>query len=354
MSTTILSGGKLCLMSVAGRAFVQLRFAPTASGVSAFAPCQALSRLSGIIETGGPVAAVDITGPGDPLADISTTLEVIGEVHRRWPEIAITVTSLGLNGADHAAALREAGAGRMNLLVDCVENGVAKKVYAWIRSGNKTVPLSRAAAWLVEEQARVMAVFRRAGIGVSARCRVFAGINDGHVDAVARFLADHGVERLELAPGNDECCRGLLAQARQEAGRNIPTTICDPAAASDPAVPGAGPTGARPNVAVVSGGGVEVDLHLGRACRVLIYGPRRDGLVCLLATRDLPDPGGGEGRWRTAAEALSDCFVLLTASAGPAPCRIFGRYGISVVKGEGEIEVKVDALYDSGRKRSRP
>ncbi|HWH72394.1 MAG TPA: NifB/NifX family molybdenum-iron cluster-binding protein, partial [Candidatus Sulfotelmatobacter sp.] len=105
------------------------------------------------------------------------------------------------------------------------------------------------------------------------------------------------------------------------------------------------PTAARPNVAVVSLGGMEVDLHLGHAIKALIYGPREDGLVALLAARDLPEPGGGAARWEEAASILHDCFALLTASAGESPKRILADHGISVLITEGEIDPTVDLLY---------
>ncbi|MFN2369292.1 MAG: NifB/NifX family molybdenum-iron cluster-binding protein, partial [Desulfurivibrionaceae bacterium] len=110
------------------------------------------------------------------------------------------------------------------------------------------------------------------------------------------------------------------------------------------------PSKTRPNIAVVSMGGMEVDLHLGQAYRVLIYGPRQDGLTSLLGTRPVPEPGIGGSRWEELAGSLPDCFAILAASAGESPRRILGEQGITVLITDGEIEGTIDMLYNGTRK----
>ena len=110
------------------------------------------------------------------------------------------------------------------------------------------------------------------------------------------------------------------------------------------------PSSDRPNVAVVSSNGMDIDLHLGHALQLLVYGPREDGLPCLLETRPAPEPGSGPSRWEALADALPDCFALLTASAGWNPRDILGRRGIRVLISEDDIQGLVDVLYGGGNK----
>ena len=107
----------------------------------------------------------------------------------------------------------------------------------------------------------------------------------------------------------------------------------------------------RPRVAVVSSGGMDVDLHLGQAKTILIYGPREDGLTCLLETRQAPPAGSGEGRWDQLANTLHDCFALLAASAGERPRAVLAGHGIRVLLTEDNIEGTVDVLYGGGKKK---
>lgn len=110
------------------------------------------------------------------------------------------------------------------------------------------------------------------------------------------------------------------------------------------------PTKERPNVAVVSSNGMDIDLHLGEAVRALIYGPREDGLPCLLGSRLLPEAGGGGTRWEALADTLVDCFALLTASTGESPRKVLSRRGITVLITDDNVEGTVDVLYGGGKK----
>ena len=108
------------------------------------------------------------------------------------------------------------------------------------------------------------------------------------------------------------------------------------------------PSPGRPNLAVVSSNGLDVDLHLGHAVTVLIYGPGQGGLPCLLETRSAPEPGAGPSRWKALARTLKDCFALVAASAGDSPRQILGRAGLPVLIAQGQVQDAVDVLYGGG------
>ncbi|MCF6188814.1 MAG: AAA family ATPase, partial [Desulfobulbaceae bacterium] len=110
------------------------------------------------------------------------------------------------------------------------------------------------------------------------------------------------------------------------------------------------PSQERPYVAVASSSGMDVDLHLGQAGKLLIYGPRDDGLPCLLESRETP-PGGSPDRWRSLAATIPDCFALLASHAGEAPRQYLAEEGIRVILSEDQIEGMVDVLYGGGKKK---
>ena len=86
----------------------------------------------------------------------------------------------------------------------------------------------------------------------------------------------------------------------------------------------------------------------------MIYGPREDGLACLLGTRPVPETGAGISRWQELAASLHDCFAILAASAGESPRRILAEQGITVLITENEIEGTIDVLYHGIKKRKKP
>ncbi|MUM77993.1 radical SAM protein [Pseudodesulfovibrio sp. F-1] len=354
-------------LPVAPRAVARTRFVPesvTAPSGPVMTPEEALAMLDLTVADGASVGMAGITGPGDPMATPEATLQTLRLVRAKYPDLPLCLTTLGLGLAPLAGDLAAIGLSHVTLLVDAVSAEVAEGVYAWIRPSTRTVPLPLAAQMLVEEQRKAVKALVEAGVTVKVNVTVHPEVNDDHIETISRTMAGLGASIMTVVPrwtdGESGVVRpdmDLLAAVREKAARYMVLTPswgeCGDvlAAAENPqraSLPRPAP--GRPNVAVASAGGMDVDLHLGHAARLLVYGPREDGLACLLETRDAPEPGGGDGRWEALAETLSDCFVLLAASAGERPREILSRRGVAVLITEDGIEGTVDALYGGGRK----
>ncbi len=356
---------------MAPRANNRIRFAATQESMQALIPEQALTWVADIMSKDGKVDGVNIGGPGDPLADLGPTLDTLRLVRERYPAMAQGITTLGLGGEQYAEQLVEAGVSHVTLLVDGVDLEVVKKLYAWIRPGARTIPLFTAAELLLEEQVKAATGFLQAGCEVQVRTTVYPGYNDAHVEEIARSMAALGVKSMSVLPFDPDTegepmlerpSRESMTRIRDRVAKymtvvEVPEKIqvdgtADAAAESCRSVASMlpRPSAARPNVAVVSSNGMEVDLHLGHAATALIYGPREDGLTCLLGTRTLPEPGAGVSRWEIMADTLKDCFVLLAASAGESPRKTLGSHGLTVLITEDNIEGSVEVLYGGGKK----
>ena len=355
-------------LPVAPRANNRIRFASTKESTQAMIPAQALAWLDDLLNKGATVDGVNIAGPGDPLADLGPTLETLRLVREKYPSMALGIITLGLGGEQSAEQLVQAGVTHVTLLVDGVDLDVVRKLYAWIRPGARTVPLLAAAGVLLDEQAKAAAGFVQAGSKVAVRTTIYPGYNDAHAEEIARTMAALGVKSMTLVSFDpttegeemlERPSRALMTRIGDQVAKylsvvTVPEKIQPDKAAGGPCCSGAStlpkPGADRPNVAVVSSNGMEVDLHLGHAITALIYGPREDGLVCLLGTRTLPEPGAGASRWEILAETLQDCFVLLAASAGESPRKVLSSHGISVLITEDNIEGSVEVLYGGGGK----
>jgi len=350
-------------LAIAPKSVARVRWAAEAQSRPALSPAAALDWLEKKRGAGGSVVAIDLAGPGDPLATAGILFETIAPIRRTFPDLPLEITTLGLGGAPLASQLADLGVSRVNLLVDAVKVETALQVYAWVRPGTKTLPLPEATALLIEEQSRAVTTLHQAGIAIRIVTTLCPGINEGEVEEIARHMASLGADSMTLLaahPENEEDV-ALVAQLSPLVRQHLPLAPAQPALEPEGEGSASGnmiglptPNATKPNVAVVSIGGMEVDLHLGHAIKALIYGPREDGLVALLATRDLPEPGSGSARWEEAATILHDCFALLTASAGESPKRILGSQGISVLITEGEIAPTVDLLYGGGKKKKKP
>lgn len=357
-------------LSIASREMGRIRFTGNKKATRSLLPLEALQSLDVSILQGNVPDLIELSGTGDPLADPERTLEALRMIHQKYPEIALGMTTLGIGGEAFATFLFAQGLTKTTMQIDAVDPEVAQKLYAWIRPGKKTLPLDRAVEVLVDEQARALRSFSDAGIEVTVRTTVYPGYNDKHIDQVAYRVAKLGAKALMIVPckaldgetdSPPEPTAEMMDVLHARAAKYIKIVDgqygCEEVSSTE-SFTGAQqgypkPTAEKPNLAVVSSNGMDIDLHLGHAIRVLVYGPRKDGLICLLESRDAPEPGGGKSRWEALAETISDCFVILAASAGESPRKILAERGISVLVSEGEIEGTVDVLYGGGKKKKK-
>jgi nitrogen fixation protein NifB len=329
----------------------------------------AMTWIDDLQARGTSIGGLDINGPGDPLASLPMTLEILALLRAKHPKFAFAITTLGLGLAGHAEQLKQHGVNKVTLLMDAVHPEVVKKLYAWIRPGKRNMPMAQAAATLIDEQTKAIAACRSAGMDVAVHTTVYSNINADEVAEIAHLASGFGAQSMTLLPGTGwsvgeeklplplptpEIMARLSAAAATHIkiieplpGKSL-DGITSEESCGTMSLPKA--TAARPNVAVLSSNGMDIDLHLGQAIKALIYGPREDGLPCLLEVRDLPEPGGGEGRWQKVSEILDDCFVLLAESAGQKPREILGTSGLPIVLIDDNVEGTVDVLYGGGKK----
>jgi len=368
-------GSTLLSLPIAPQAVCGLRFAPAVKAGQGLTPAEALmevDRQEGLV-------GVELTGPGDPLVTLAITLETIQLVKKQHPGLRIDLTTMGLGGVAAAASLAAAGLDRVTLLVDTLDAATAEKIYAWIRPGKKNLVLAKAVVQLLEEQPQTVQALTAAGVTVVVRTTIYPGLNAHQAVTIAETMAGLGAREMELLPFLPDpqqaeapsaatrvhmaeigklTSRYLLTRTRQvgvEACGCSSTGCgcgCGCGSATGPTVqPGLPkPSGQRTRVAVASATGLDVDLHLGQASTLLVYGPRGDGLTCLLETSTAPPACSGEGRWDQLAEILPDCFALLAASAGQRPREVLAGRGIRVIITEENIEGTVDVLYGGGKK----
>ena len=365
-----------CTLPVAPQAVCRVRYARENQTRQALNPSEVVAE----IDRSPGLTRVELDGPGDPLASMATTLATLTVLRQHRPELTIDLTTVGLQAAERAAELAAAGVGSVTLLVDTLDAATAERLYAWIRPGKKTLPLPAAVPLLLDEQARAVPALAAAGLAVTIQSTVYPGINAHYMAAIAETMAELGATAMRLVPflpdptlanAPPAATREHMEQLARLTSHFLPTTSvvmdvadcgcdCGPRCGSGTTC-GCGavasvqtglpqPTIERPRVAVVSATGMDVDLHLGQARKLLIYGPREDGLACLLETRQAPDPGSGVSRWEHLADVLHDCFALLAVSAGQRPREVLGNRGIRVILTEENIEGTVDVLYGGGKK----
>ena len=326
--------------------------APDTPLSQAMVPAEAVHWLTELRKGGTRVTSINLAGPGDPLASWPVTRNFLEFFAGIKDGEELIVTTLGLGVAPLVPEFVDLGVGTMIVLVETITSAKVENFYSWIRPGKKTLPLSQVAGILIREQAETVKACAEAGLKVIIRSMMSCENNGEELPAIAEVMAGYGAIAMEIG-GTP------AAMIRKKVGQFLPTSRFDP---QDVVLPAGAPqfcrgdgdlpvaSGDRTKVAVVSTGGMEVDLHLGQAEQLLIYGKRDDGLACLLEIRPVP-PVGVSGRWQTLADNLTDCFCLLASHAGEAPRIQLAEVGIRVILTTYPIESMVDTLFGGGKRK---
>ena len=357
-------------LPVAPRVVARTRFSPPppARNLSVTLP-EAMEYLNQAIkENGEAISMVAITGPGDPLATPDITISAIKHIRKCFPQMKIGLKTMGIGSDQLAGRLSQAGVDYIEMQVDGIRAEILEAIYAWIRPGLKTLKISDAVDLLLKEQRNGIPALKIHNIPVSILTSLYPGYNIDHVPELAVEMTALGTESISLIPHSTELgvdvnlenlTSEIIQETEKKVGKHLPVVesiLVKPAQnRNESAIPSLPlypkPTKERPNVAVVTSNGIEIDLHLGQAIRFVIYGPRgEDNLACLLETRDAPEPGKGINRWQEVAATLGDCFILLAASAGETPRQVLGETGLKISISEDNIEGIVDVLYGGGKK----
>jgi nitrogen fixation protein NifB len=334
---------------------------------------QAMKYLEEVFRRKRNLAVVGIAGPGDPFADPERTMETLRLVRKRYPEMLLCVATNGLNALASLDELAELAVSHVTVTVNAVDPEIASKIYAWVREGKRIRGPREGAEILLSRQIEVIRGLKERGITTKVNTIVIPGVNDAHVNVVAKRMAELGVDILNILPyyRNDganfahipEPSAELISELRSKAAPYLPmmhhctrcradavgllgesissemTSVLQGCATSQ------GDEGSRPYVAVASTDGVSVNEHLGQADRFLIYENTPAG-PALKESRPAAGKGGGIQRWNRVAESLRDCRSLLVSGIGTNPRGVLSKRGIEVHQTEGPILSTVAFVFN--------
>lgn len=301
------------------------------------------------LQKGGKnITAITLHGPGDVLASWQETRQCLSLLTEHFSQTPVSMTTIGLNGLDKIDALANAGLIKITLRVDALTAETAGSIYQWIRPAKKTIPVAQGCSQLVREQPQFCRECSDAGIDVVIRTKV-EPTNKNEIVKIAKTYKKAGALAIELCGTVNEELISAVNEYLPAISHKPEPILPPPKSPSSCNQYTAGPTSDRSKIAVASQSGIDVDLHLGQAGQLLIYGKNKDGLPCLLETRTTP-PAGDPDRWKTLAEKLSDCFCLLATHAGLAPREQLAVFGLKVILTDDQIDGVVDLLLGNPKK----
>jgi hypothetical protein len=176
----------------------------------------------------GPLA-VEIEGPGDPLASAESVLRALALLHEHHPDV---LTGLAIDGPlldEYADELADFGLSYVRVRLDTLRPRIARRLVAGAVHRGDALERADAAALLLEQAPRALHVARRHGIPAVARITLFPTLNLVEIGALAREAARAGAEEVEVLPHvpirgaplarAGAPTAGELAEARAEAAK---------------------------------------------------------------------------------------------------------------------------------------
>lgn len=343
------------------------------SGV--LSPVQAINYLEQVLAREPRISVMGIAGPGDPFANPVETLETLRLVREKFPQLLICLATNGLGLPPHLDDLAEIGVSHVTITVNAIDPEIGKKIFAWVRDGKVIYRGLKGAELLIKRQLESIRGLKARAIVVKVNFIVIPGINDQHVEEVARAMKKLGVDLLNCMPmfPNSETVfesipepnEAMLNRVRDTAEKYLPQmrhcTRCRADAVGllgeDRSTEFSGClTGCskilplqkdRSYVAVATLEGILVNQHLGEAASLQIWGNNGDGYQ-LVEVRATPEPGTGLKRWQDLAQILSDCRALLISGIGDNPRKVLETAGVLPVEMGGFIESGLDVIYRGG------
>ena len=343
-------------------------------------PGQALYYVNELIDADKPISVVGIAGPGDPFANPEQTMETLRLIRRRHPDILLCVSTNGLAVGPYVTELADLKVSHVTLTVNAVNPEIGAAISSWVREHKKPLRGLEAAELLLRRQVQAIKAAKAYGLILKINTILIPGVNDRHIDAIAAFVKSEGADLHNIIPmcpvdGTmfeevEEPAPAMIHAARAAAGKYLPQmTHCQRCRADACGLLAEGttqealrmiekaanaplnPDEERPYVAIATREGVLVNLHLGEAEEISIFGEKEGGFE-MIESRKTPPSGGGPERWLQLARSLLDCRAILVSGIGPKPTAFLRQAGLKVIVMEGLIDETLRRIYAGEEVRS--
>ncbi|MCD6273432.1 MAG: radical SAM protein [Deltaproteobacteria bacterium] len=337
-------------------------------------PHQAMAYLEFVFEKTKNISVVGIAGPGDPFANPKETMQTLSMVREKYPEIMLCLATNGLGLEPYIDELAQLGVSHVTVTLNAIDYDIGAKIYSFIRYGKRVLSPKTGIKILLEKQLAAIEKLKEKGITTKVNTIILPGINEDHIEAVAKKMGELKVDILNCVPfypnkgsaftNLGEPPKEIVKKIRKKAAQYIPQMYhCARCRADEIGILGEENNSElieklkecselpeiydekRPYVAVATLEGALVNQNLGKARELFIYG-RKDGEIVFIESRKTPEPCQGMKRWEKLAETIDDCRALLAHAIGHNPREVILKKGIDILELDGMIDEAVEAVFE--------
>jgi len=195
-------------------------------------PEQAADHVEKTIKEMPFISVAGIAGPGDAFGIPELTLKTFELIRHKNSEIALCVSTNGLNIKDYIHQLSDLNVRYVTITINSIDPIIGASLYKWINIKNTKQIGVEAAETLIKRQIEAVSILKSKNFTVKVNSVVIPGINEGHLIFLAKKMGGMGVDLMNLIPvipvkGTDmgnviPPGREIMRKLRKTTGRFLP------------------------------------------------------------------------------------------------------------------------------------
>ena len=162
-------------------------------------PVEAADVVDKALKLCPEITVAGIAGPGDTLAS-DYAIETFNVIKERHPELINCLSTNGLLLEEKAERLIEAGVKTITVTVNAVDPEILQHICLFVVKDGKTYVGTEGAKILIEAQKRGIKKVKELGAMVKVNMVLCPGINDEHVEEVAKTVSELGADFFNIIP----------------------------------------------------------------------------------------------------------------------------------------------------------
>lgn len=162
-------------------------------------PEEAVDAVKRALKLCPEIQVVGIAGPGDTLATDSA-LQTFRYIKKEFPNLLACMSTNGLLLPERAEKIIEVGIDSLTVTVNAVDPEIEAKLNEGIHYHGKVYTGVEAAEILIQNQLEGIKAVSKAGITVKVNTVLVPGINDEHIETVAKTVSEAGATIYNIIP----------------------------------------------------------------------------------------------------------------------------------------------------------
>jgi nitrogen fixation protein NifB len=162
-------------------------------------PQEAVELVKNAVRLEPRIKVVGIAGPGDPLSN-EETFTVMSLVKQEFPHLTLCLSTNGLLLPDNLERLAETGLDYLTVTVNTLNADTGSRIYSHVTYGGRVLKGIEAAAALIDNQVKGIAMAVHRGINVKINSVLLPGINENEMVSLAQVFRDIGVSVMNIMP----------------------------------------------------------------------------------------------------------------------------------------------------------